>query len=491
MKRPKSTQGNALPKRHCPPHQLIAQNQGFLPVVNQNSQFLYNSNHAYGHLYGQPTQQSPQQNYCYNYNNNNNYNYYDSTNVGIDGLLQNGGITNGWSNMMQYPASQVASSNLTPAQFPPSRFTSAQPSSTSFTSAQFTLEQPTTVKPTDLSISQNVALGVGFHGGDTPLAYPTHVSGFVSKVNFPMQNEVLHSPPIQPLPTPLALDAIDMPIGANITPNGPDTWNKANVALNQPSQRSVYGAQVKKPKTPRQPIKRGERQGNSDAVDLVMIAARTLNPPTPSPTIKAPPIPIDQPTGPPQLPNAKEPPGASVKPCEALVYSPVEAAVAGPLHDFVKKAAQQEDEARRTREKKQREEAEERQARYIKWPGDPAELPAEVWAHIRLPGCEFRAHAIYVGCPRHDLPRENYKVPLKGSLAVYAVRRGSSDVEFKVVVPDSTPDEVTRASEIQFSDIILSVDFCEMDRPRVIRWTRYLMDAVPGNNDSVTMWSRA
>lgn len=466
--------------------------------MNQTSQPFYNSNQAYRHLNGQPAQQLPQQNYCYNYNNNSNYYYYNSANGGIDshsniGLLQNSTIASGWDNMMQYPPSQVASPNLTPAQYPPSRFTSAQLTSASFTSAQFTPEQPTSIKPTDFSTSQNMTLGVDFYGSDIPLTYPTHVPGLVSQVNFPMQNAVLHSAPLQPLPNQLvALDTIEMPIGANITQIGPDTWNNTNRAPIKPSGRGIYGPQVKKPpKKPRQPTKRGERQGNADVVDLVMMGARKSNSAAPSPTIKAPPTPVVQSTESPQLTNVEEPPGASVEPCEVPVYSPIEAAIAGPVLDFVKKANQQEAEAKRAQEEKKREEEEQRQAQSFEWPGDPGEWPAEALAHIRLPGCEFRAHAICVGWPRRDLPRENYKVPLTGRLAVYAVRRGESDVEFKVVMPHSTPDEVTRASEIQFSDIILNVNFRGMDRPRVRQWTRYLLEAVPGQNDTVTMWSRA
>ncbi|KAI0449401.1 hypothetical protein F5B21DRAFT_520270 [Xylaria acuta] len=526
MKRQQSTRGSMLPKRHCPTRQFAAQTQDLMPSTNQAGQYLYSGNQAYSHLPEQLAQQPAHNPYCsnnnhnnpYNYHYNSNYNHANSTNNSVDsqnsnGLLQDNNIANSWNKPVQYSPSQFTPAELTTAQFAPLQFAPAQLTSTPFTSAQFAPAQRTPTGPTDVGTGLNMTPGVNFFDSDIPLPYPTHAPNLVSQVGFPMENSwdmsVLHNPPQQPnqpivngqlcepKPNQPDVNVTAVSVGTAITQNGPNGWNNTNGASLHLPRRGVYGAQVPKPpQKRRKPTKRGESEVDSDFVDLVMMSTRTSKSSTSSPVVKVPLAPVvDQSTEPSRVPNSKEPNGdrvePSVKPCEAPDNEAILEAGIGALKEHLKILEKQEAEVKRAREEKKRDKAEKKRAEAFEWPGDPSEYPAECFANMRLPGCEFRAHAICIGSPRPGLPRDQYKVPPKGRLLVYAVRQGSDGVEFKLVEPQSTPEEVMQASEIQFKNINLNVNFSDMDELKVIRWSRYLLDAVPGRNDSVTMWSKS
>ncbi|KAI1174736.1 hypothetical protein F4777DRAFT_599231 [Nemania sp. FL0916] len=181
---------------------------------------------------------------------------------------------------------------------------------------------------------------------------------------------------------------------------------------------------------------------------------------------------------------------------------------------------------------------------YFEWPGAPSEYPAECHANLRLPGCQFRAHAICIGTPRLGYP---YAYPYPSQLCprlpqsqlpqprppahiqdqnhhaqgqnhhtqgqnqaprpeprklVYATRASAgnnnnnhndgndraSGVVFRLVPSGASPGDVDAAPQIAFVDVRLNANFegmCELD---VRRWTRYLLAAVPGVDDAVTMW---
>ncbi|KAI0487088.1 hypothetical protein F4859DRAFT_468143 [Xylaria cf. heliscus] len=252
----------------------------------------------------------------------------------------------------------------------------------------------------------------------------------------------------------------------------------------------VYGAQVRNtPENHRQPPKRGEPQVDSDFVDLVMMGSRTLNPSTRSLEAKVPPVPVDQSTPYSGLLVAGGQ-GCGVKPCASPDRDAEIKTSMAEVAKHLEGLKHEEAEAKLAQAEKEREEQEKNQVEAFEWPGDVSGYPAECFANLRLPGCEFRAYAIYVGSPRPGLPRNEYKVPPKGRLVVFAARGANDGVEFKLAEPHSTPQEVTQASRIQFSDIHLNANFSDMDERRVIRWTQYLLDAVPGTNDSVTMWAK-
>ncbi|KAI8944896.1 hypothetical protein F4801DRAFT_584965 [Xylaria longipes] len=500
MKRQQSIQGGSLPKRPCPTL-FPAQTQGLQPSINQTNQYLYNSNQAYDNLPKQPAQQLAQKPCHYNnsnynnsiynnsnYNNSNYNNNYNNSNSNLttntnNGVHRQNNSANDWNKPMQYSPLQFALAGLTPA---------------SFTSTQFAPTQPT-----DFNTSLNVTLGVNYRDGNIPLPYPTHVPNRVSTMQNSWDASVPYNPPQQPnqsvvngqlcepRPNRPVNNMTAMSVGTNITQYQHNGRNNTNGASFHFSRRPVYGAGVAKPPQPpqipqkrRKHTKSGEPQGNDTVVDLVTMTSRTPELSTAGPVTGAPVAPVNQPTEFPQAPD-----GDSVKPCEPVDDEAIVKAGILALKAHLEVLEQQEAEAKRAQEEKERVEAEKKRAEAFEWPGDESELPAECFANMRLPGCEYRAHAICVGSPQPGLPRNRYKVPEKGRLVVYAVRRGSDGVEFKLVVPHSNPEEVTQASEIHFNHIKLNVNFSDMDEPRVIRWVRYLLDAVPGNNDSVTMWS--
>lgn len=129
----------------------------------------------------------------------------------------------------------------------------------------------------------------------------------------------------------------------------------------------------------------------------------------------------------------------------------------------------------------------------VEWPGDPSEYPAECSEPLRLPGCQYRAQGICIGSPRPEYWRDQGETRRPGLWVVYAVRRPQNDggVGFKLVKPGSKIQEVMDGQDIQFRDIRLNVNFEGMDEKKVIHWSKYLLSAVPGLNDSITMWTQA
>ncbi|KAI1296971.1 hypothetical protein F5Y03DRAFT_398713 [Xylaria venustula] len=148
-----------------------------------------------------------------------------------------------------------------------------------------------------------------------------------------------------------------------------------------------------------------------------------------------------------------------------------------------------EEEARQRKEKEEEEEA--RLAEAIQLASEQPRHAAESCANLRLPGCEYRAQAIFVGSPGPEWFLKKGEPSIKKRLAVYAVaRQDGNGVEFKLVKIDSPPREVEHGAEIQFSDIRLNGHFSDMNEGQVRRWSQYLLAAVPGIDDTVTMWTK-
>ncbi|KAI1274893.1 hypothetical protein F5Y07DRAFT_409637 [Xylaria sp. FL0933] len=163
----------------------------------------------------------------------------------------------------------------------------------------------------------------------------------------------------------------------------------------------------------------------------------------------------------------------------------------GAIKDFITYEKHQAEEARQQKEK------EEELARIsqvtTQWAAsDPSQYPAECYENLRLPGCEYRAQAICVGTPGFEWYLKQDGVHVGGPLVIYAVARPDGDgVEFKLTKPGSSMREVMESAAVQFSDIWLNEDFSDMSEKQVTRWTRYLLAAVPGVNDTITMWARS
>ncbi|KAI0554806.1 hypothetical protein F4679DRAFT_237329 [Xylaria curta] len=491
-----STQGSVLP-RHCPP----PQHAPLQPPISQTGQYLYD-NLAYCGLSQQPARNS-----C-SYSNDNsrnthgncyssNYNYTNSTNSRAasqkNGLLQENNITNGWNDLMQLTPSQFALPKPTSSQSFPLQCVPADSMSAPFITAQFTAEH------TDVNTNPNVTLGFNSPSNNFPLFYPTDVPDFVSESGLPMQNQWNSGALCNPAKPNQAVVHIKQYEPRPNQPNNSMIAVSVNAKNNTSSTSgfSACGTQVPNPsKRRRQTVADGQPQDNSNLVDLARKTTRTLQVPTPrlptpSPVTKAPPAPVKPSTQSSRLPNTKEK-QRDISPIKVLNYKDTPKTDFEELKQHLKVLEQQETEAEVAQQReKEREEAENQRAKAFEWPGDPSEYPAECFANMRLPGCEFRAHAICVGVPRPGLSLNKYNVYPKRRLVVYAVRQGSDLVEFKIVEPHSTPEQVMQASRIRFKDIKLNTDFSDMDETRVIRWSRYLLNAVPGQNDSVTMWSKA
>ncbi|KAJ8118598.1 hypothetical protein ONZ43_g3961 [Nemania bipapillata] len=78
---------------------------------------------------------------------------------------------------------------------------------------------------------------------------------------------------------------------------------------------------------------------------------------------------------------------------------------------------------------------------------------------------------------------------------VYGVRRtggagrDGGSIEFKMVVPGSTAEQILVGPEIPLVDVMLSDDFADLSRDGVMRWVAYLLAAVPGFDDATTKWA--
>ncbi|KAI1115601.1 hypothetical protein F5Y14DRAFT_449956 [Nemania sp. NC0429] len=126
----------------------------------------------------------------------------------------------------------------------------------------------------------------------------------------------------------------------------------------------------------------------------------------------------------------------------------------------------------------------------IRWYGDPAQFPPECFEILRTKACQFRARAICVGWPGPKYAEEHGEI--RGSLrwVVYAVheRYNIDNIIFKVAKSGLSVPEVMDGLDIQFSDIRLNVNFEDMDERMVVKWTKYLLNAVPGYDDTITKW---
>ncbi|KAI1198965.1 hypothetical protein F5X97DRAFT_342283 [Nemania serpens] len=155
-----------------------------------------------------------------------------------------------------------------------------------------------------------------------------------------------------------------------------------------------------------------------------------------------------------------------------------------PVKEFLERAKQDEaaGQAEKAPEDKQPE---------IEWYGDPAQYDAECYEHLRTPGCGYRAQGICVGWPRPEFLREQGQTPKPGRWVVYAVRcpRNKGGIVLRVAKPGLTIEEVMSGYDVQFGDIHLNVNFEDMDEKQVLRWSRYLLNAVPGVDDSITKWA--
>ncbi|KAI0104673.1 hypothetical protein GGR51DRAFT_572594 [Nemania sp. FL0031] len=125
-------------------------------------------------------------------------------------------------------------------------------------------------------------------------------------------------------------------------------------------------------------------------------------------------------------------------------------------------------------------------------PYDKTGYPAESLNLIRPPGCQFRAAAVCIGgWSRYEKNDRGGKT--RKRWIVYGVRRAGANggIEFKRVAPGSSVEEILRGKEIDLSDVQLNKDFDYMNHQQIKRWVGYLLSAVPGINDSVTMWRPA
>ncbi|KAI0429898.1 hypothetical protein F5Y09DRAFT_356513 [Xylaria sp. FL1042] len=162
----------------------------------------------------------------------------------------------------------------------------------------------------------------------------------------------------------------------------------------------------------------------------------------------------------------------------------------GAIKEFI--VLEEERQAEEARQQKEREEEEAARLAEVaaQWVGDPCQYPAECHGNLRLPGCEYRAQAICVGTPGLEWFGKQDGTQAKGPLIVYAVAGpGGDGVEFKLVKAGCSVKEIMESTEVQFSDIWLNENFSDMDEKQVTRWSRYLLAAVPGVNDTITMWT--
>ncbi|KAI0906278.1 hypothetical protein F4823DRAFT_565928 [Ustulina deusta] len=459
-----SSQGS-LPKRHCQAQQFAMETQGNQP---QTSQWPSNNMHPQSYIPQQPAQR-----YCY-YNNN---------------------IVN---NVISVPPSNAFDGYGSPTQF-----TTAQPAPTQLVRAQLGRAQVPPPQFTAFNMNLEMTLGGGCINSNTFPHHVTHGSSYPFHMNIATQSQqsvnvssqVPQPPALLDLyqrawesqPIPPVVDSIRTPLAINTAPRPPPGWN---IPRKEPFLIPATYA-------PRPRVARKKRSALEDKVglDLVKIAQsksmksskphiKTANPPTPIPEIE---MASNTSPGNQESPSLASPEiGASDPvPYESLDYG----------LDAIKEYLELEEkrEAEEAQQKQQREEEKAQQLTQApEWVGDPSRYPAECYEDLRLPGCEFRAQAICVGLPGPEWFRKYGENRAYGRLVVYAVRQpGNDEVEFKLVEPGPSVQEVMQGPEIQFGDIRLNANFSDMNEEQVTRWSRYLLAAVPGIDDTTTMWARA
>ncbi|TGJ84593.1 hypothetical protein E0Z10_g4178 [Xylaria hypoxylon] len=496
MKRQQSFQDKPS-KRRCPAQQLAMEAQGNQPQVNQ---WPSNSGQPWGYFPQQPTQQH----YYYNTDNSSN---------NTTAFLPNNcyGATGEFASMqyapIQYtPPMQYCPMQFTPAQLPPAQLPSAQLPSARLARVQITPEQ---IKA--FSSHLNMTGGGDYTSNNILPPHPTHVPNYPVDRNITTQNIQPNISQFCPIPQPqyqfeapqqrleprrpfrCSVDMPGMPTGINATYNPP-------IGGNIPGKVPIHIPEHYRPGSVAPAIKRNpSKSQDTYGVDLTtlhrpqpIVDLTTLS--RPEPTVDLTTTGRSKPT--PQneertntVSQFQNPPGSrenqqgKTNHLQRKTPDPYDGL--GPIVDWLKVEKQHEIESEKERIEKEREEAE-RLAQATQWSGDQSEYPAECYEHLRLPGCEFRAQAICVGSPRPEWLRA------KGRLVVYAVRRPNSDgVEFKLVKSGSSVKEVMESPEILFRDISLSGRFSDMDELKVAQWSRYLLAAVPGTADSLTMWAKA
>jgi hypothetical protein len=126
------------------------------------------------------------------------------------------------------------------------------------------------------------------------------------------------------------------------------------------------------------------------------------------------------------------------------------------------------------------------------WAGDPARLPAEVGRDLPLKGCEYRAHACYVGRPHGELSSSSIPNATDRPSVIYAMQSAESgEILFKRVNAGPTPDELEAGPEIAFGDINLVLRYRGFSEEQVKAIITYNLAAVPGIDDAFTMWKKA
>ncbi len=498
-----SSQGS-LPKRHCQAQQFAMETQGNQP---QTSQWPSNNMHPQSYIPQQPAQR-----YCYYSNNIVNNVISVPPNNAFDGYGSLTQFTTAQPAPIQPAPTQLVRAQLGRAQVPPPQFTA-------------------------FNMNLEMTLGGGCINSNTFPHHVTHGSSYPFHMNIATQSQqsvnvssqVPQPPALLDLyqrawesqPIPPVVDSIRTPLAINTAPRPPPGWN---IPRKEPFLIPATYA-------PRPRVARKKRSALEDKVglDLVKIAQsksmksskphiKTANPPTPipeiemasntspgnqeSPSLASPEVCSEDPIPISSSSQVQHPMGSGGKPQYKTNQPQIGASDPVPYEsldyglDAIKEylALEEKREAEEAQQKQQREEEEKAQqlTQAPEWVGDPSRYPAECYEDLRLPGCEFRAQAICVGLPGPEWFRKYGENRAYGRLVVYAVRQpGSDEVEFKLVEPGPSVQEVMQGPEIQFGDIRLNANFSDMNEEQVTRWSRYLLAAVPGIDDTTTMWARA
>ncbi|KAI0188539.1 hypothetical protein F4808DRAFT_446208 [Astrocystis sublimbata] len=383
--------------------------------------------------------------------------------------------------------------------------------SSPFTSAEFTAMERTgtsavpTAPPGSYPLNRHMSI-----------SYPTTTARLVPQASGPSPNprgtNTAREPPKQPKRS--AVDERMRKTGSELYRSVLErVFLAPNVGLYRQFLLNYARCEAVAPhRRPERPSRRKKAQVVDDVTEYVDLVDKTTSikrPSDPSPELHASLAiptkrartrealpPADRPAYPSEIAEQRVQPSDTVdhpEPAEAPLAGP-DLEGLGPMVQYLRDAKQQE--AKEAWEHEQRKiaerEAERQQAKVFELYDGTSGYPAECYMHLQLPGCEHRAHAICVGRPRHELARDRYRslsLPSKdGRLLVYATCCENGGIGFKIAEAGSTPDEVLQGPTIDFGDIKLNADFSDMNEQKVVRWSRYLLAAVPGHNDTIPQW---
>ncbi|KAI0537469.1 hypothetical protein GGR58DRAFT_527355 [Xylaria digitata] len=462
MKRQQSFQDDPS-KRRCLQQQFGMNIQENQPPV---SQWPSNSRQFWDRFPQQPVQQHVQQHYYYNNGSNSNTTAFPLDNRGYNGSV----------NYVPLPHSPL---QYTPMQYTPMQYAPIQYTPMQFTQTQIALEQLLPTQFTGLSTNFDMTFGGGCINNNILLQHDTHMPNYKFDFNVTTQNqpntETIHpnllekagtsQPPSEPRrPFRCVVDMPGMPTGINANYSPPIGSNIPDkVPMNVPEHYEL-GLCV--------PAVRRELSKSKD-VNGVDLAAIGRSKPTPQKEK--------------QRENDLE-----GKTNQSQIQKPDPYGGLGPIMDWLDLEKQHEialEEEKKKKKKKENQEKAKDHAQVLDSYNRLSEYPAECYEHLRLPGCKFRAQAIRVGWPRPEWLRSQGEARMKRKFSVCAVRRAGGDgIKFKLVESGSTVQEVMKSQDIQFNDIQMNQTFSDMNELKVTQLSQYLLDAVPGTTDSVTMW---